>query len=176
MNINDPAGVSALLEQLKSSTVWQELTAAKSNVTPFPESTFDPKNSTTGEMEESAESITSREPTSNFGGTSVASLLSQLKPLSAGPVSYERGVQNASVPPPPPRTSYPRAYASASVAPLEPPIEDRRQYTFRESLPVLSELVENPSLVEAVKKVWVITGIRFAPDSVEVDEGRTGHP
>jgi hypothetical protein len=148
------------LEQLKSSTVWKELTAAKSNATPLPESGLDPLDLTKNGVEDSAESISSREPMSNLGGTSVASLLSQLNPFPAGPVVYPGGVQNESIAPPP-RTSYPRAYASASVAPLEPLAEDRRQYTFRESLPVLSELVENPSLVEAVKKVWVITGIHL---------------
>ncbi|KIM45936.1 hypothetical protein M413DRAFT_23744 [Hebeloma cylindrosporum] len=146
-NINDPAAVAALLEQLKSSTVWQELTTARSNALPLPESGPVPQESTTS-VEGTPQSITSNEPSSNFGGTSVASLLSQLKPFSAGP-----SVQNPSVAPPPPKTLSARSHASLTSEPFVPIVEDRRHYTFRESLPILSELVGNPSLVEAVKKM-----------------------
>ena len=117
-------------------------------------------------MEGTTQPIISPELNSNFPGTSVASLLSQLKPSPAGP-----GVQNAPIVPPSPKTLFPQPHVS------EPLIKDRRHYTFRESLPVLSELVENPSLVEAVKKVGITTpllkfirGFNFS----KLDEEGTG--
>jgi len=103
-------------------------------------------------MEGATQPIINPEPNSNFGGTSVASLLSQLRPVSAGPVGH-----NAPLAPPLPKTLFPRSHVSLTSEPLVPFVEDRRHYTLRESLPVLSELVENPSLVEAVKKVWIVT-------------------
>jgi hypothetical protein len=117
-------------------------------------------------MEGTTQPIINSEPNSNFAGTSVASLLSQLKPFSAGP-----GVQNTPKVPPPPKTLFPGPHVS------EPFVEDRRHYTFRESLPVLSELVENPSLVEAVKKVGIITPLlKFISGSnfEKLDEEGTG--
>lgn len=117
-------------------------------------------------MEGITQPTISPEPNSNLVGTSVASLLSQLKPFSAGP-----GVQNAPIAPPPPKSLFPQPHVSEKF------VEDRRHYTFRESLPVLSELVENPSLVEAAKKVGAITrslnfirGTNFA----KLDEEGTG--
>jgi len=119
-------------------------------------------------MEGTTQPIISREPNSNLVGTSVASLLSQLKPFSAGP-----GVQNAPIAPPTPKTLFPRPHVSETF------VEDKRHYTFRESLPVLSELVENSSLVEAVKKVGAITrSLNFirGTDFAKLDEEGTGRP
>ncbi|PPQ79566.1 hypothetical protein CVT25_003448 [Psilocybe cyanescens] len=163
-NINDPAGVAALLEQLKSSSAWQELTAAASEAAPTIPVASSSSSSPDYVSSQPPQSLpeSSRPPDNenklpSVPGSSVASLLSQLKPFSAGAIEpfsalpnfgYGYGETQSSLPAP--RSSYVAPTPPATR--LEPP-EDRKNFTFRQSLPVISELSDNPSFVAAVKKM-----------------------
>jgi len=122
-NINDAAGVVALLDQLKASPQWQEIAAgiivdqADASSQPLP-----PEERPAG-----------TEPSDR--NESVASLLSQLglpaMNRSAGPTNLAR-------------------VSETRPAELE---ENRRNVSFRAALPILSELAEHESFLSGVKKL-----------------------
>lgn len=158
----------ALLEQLKSSTAWQELTSQAQAAAPETAPTTAAASSSLSSSPDYVPSLppnylpesSSGRPdnernVASLSGSSVASLLSLLKPFSAGPVEpysapanfgYGYGEAQTSVTP---RSSF--VDPVPPVARLEPP-EDRKNFTFRQSLPVISELSDNPSFTAAVKK------------------------
>ncbi|KAF8974712.1 hypothetical protein BDZ97DRAFT_45472 [Flammula alnicola] len=169
-NINDPAGIAALLEQLKSSAAWQELTTAIATASgssahdpPAGSSNSEPRISTLSNVDEPAQTTDSTPNPSTIAtiaGTSVASLLSQLSAEAADsftPTDFSYGyanVQNASeIPPPPPLSFSHPAIPSASVTFAEEPTEDRRNFTFLQSLPVISELADTPTFADTIKKM-----------------------
>jgi len=146
-NINDSVAVAALLEQLKASAAWQELTAATSNPTPDPPPLGTSSSASSDEQVKSRADTTQGGPVdiSPINGASVASLLSQLKPFSAsaGPTAHD-----ANVLPPDPFSG-----PSGDPLPKLESKEDRRNLAFRESLPILSELANDASFVATVKKM-----------------------
>ncbi|CAA7259483.1 unnamed protein product [Cyclocybe aegerita] len=143
-NINDPAGVAALLDQLKSSAAWQALTNASQPATVQPDTGPPPFVNVAPSI--AAERVASSENgpagDSTFSNTSVASLLSQLKTISTGP-NLQRNP-----------TSH---YVSSSVAlhgqPTTDGIEDLTKLSFAQSLPLVSNLAEDPAFVSSVKRL-----------------------
>lgn len=101
-----------------------------------------------------------------IAGTSVASLLSQLQPFNGAltdsflppdPTEHDYGhYQNGEeLPYPPPPVLSTQRYVPAAAAPSTPPplTEDRRNLSFRESLPIISDLANDPSFVARIRKV-----------------------
>ncbi|KAJ6516300.1 hypothetical protein C8R45DRAFT_1087401 [Mycena sanguinolenta] len=134
-NINDPAGVKALLDRLRESQAWQNVV----NATP--------------EQQAPAPSSSRSEPTP--GSRSVASLLSQLNaaPMAAATPAPVHGVSNARASlspskdytfvtrPPPPQ---PESFAAT---------EDVRSLTFQQALPRLAQLSDDPAVAAAIQKL-----------------------
>ncbi|KAJ7672869.1 hypothetical protein B0H17DRAFT_1083665 [Mycena rosella] len=135
-NINDPAGVKALLDRLRTSQAWQTLVTAQAQTQEQP-STPQPAPSGT------------ETPASS---TSVAALLSQLNsaPAPAPPAEHPRQVLVAAPPSPtkqpetPPSPPPPAPYAVT---------EDVRSLTFQQALPRLAQLSDDPAVVSAIERL-----------------------
>ncbi|KAF8165104.1 hypothetical protein B0H34DRAFT_223031 [Crassisporium funariophilum] len=150
-NINDAAGVAALLDQLKSSTAWQELANNTTPALPPPSQAPPPPES--GDTNAGTENISNISPVS---GTSVASLLSQLKPFSPGPSRptgdprYHGEVQHVQAAPT--QVLYqPELLNHSRITPEAQ--QDVKNFTFQQALPVISRLADDPSVISAVKKM-----------------------
>ncbi|KAF8211554.1 hypothetical protein K438DRAFT_1807509 [Mycena galopus ATCC 62051] len=131
-NINDPAGVKALLDRLRASQAWQSV------VNPPPETQPAPSSSRS-------------EPTP--GSSSVAALLSQLNsaPVPAPPSTQPVAASSNTRPLPSPSKDYirpppppPESYALA---------EDVRSLTFQQALPRLAQLSDDPAVVSTIQKL-----------------------
>lgn len=158
--LQDPAGIAALLEQLKSSTAWQELTASTGTSNDNAELRTAPPVSGHSHSQvslEVAEHDMQKGPQGlpSAAGSSVASLLSQLNSFSAGPhqssVSNDFGHGYNEMGGPStvklqtlPSTGLPEGF--------EPP-EDRSKLTFRQALPLVSGLVDDVSFITEINKV-----------------------
>jgi len=151
----DPAAVLALLEQLKSSAAWQELETSNSpNTAPNLPPLATVSSINTDEQPRQVNSERADISSSPSTGASVASLLSQLQPFTGNTSATHT-------------TKAPRPFEddaiNSSLTPFFEPIpgpsnilsskEDIRGLTFRESLPLLSELADDPSFVTSIKKV-----------------------
>ncbi|TFY60271.1 hypothetical protein EVG20_g7480 [Dentipellis fragilis] len=166
-NINDPAGVKALLDSLRASQAWAETISSSPNTNA---TALDPATNpspllpppvppvTVGQDETSPEAG----PPSSGSTTSVAALLSQLQASSSAVPSAhppEPPRRPAVVPPTPIQTRQPSIpYVPNEPAQLAPtPSSARRQdlrsLTFQQALPHLVKLAEDPSFVEAVTKM-----------------------
>lgn len=123
----DPAGIQALLDQIRSSSAWQQLSASHTRpVSSAPELT---------------EQTLEREPPNS----SVASLLSQLQSPpdpSPNPTHPDRSSPPASL-----RSSFPHQDA--------PPLsgKDLRTADLDEAMPVLLRLAREPSFMDEMNKV-----------------------
>ncbi|KAJ7162623.1 hypothetical protein C8R43DRAFT_1086492 [Mycena crocata] len=131
-NINDPAGVQALLDQLRTSQAWQNLvnTQLEAQAQPAPQPASAPSAS------ETAPGSTS---------TSVAALLSQLN--SVPDVSHTTEVspsptKDPLLPPPPAPEPAPYAFT-----------EDVRSLTFQQALPRLAQLSDSAVVVSTIEKL-----------------------
>jgi len=149
-NINDPAGIKALLEQLRTSQAWQETVGT--TVAP----------------------TVSGAPPSTTGA--VAALLSQLQtPLNALPViepervptsPEEPPLSSPSPPPPPP-----------PVPQVPQRSQDVKSLTFQQSLPVLAQPSADPNFVSFIAQAGFLAMslpqhiLKYASAS---DEGRAG--
>jgi len=155
-NINDPAGVKSLLEQLRTSQAWQdtvETDHAKASATNPTHTANEPGPST---------SLPSTDGEGTSTGSSVASLLSQLQ--SSPTWSTAQPVPSPPTRSPPvyaPTTlAYtPGANALASTTPfrLSPSRgassaarQDVRSYTFQQALPHLAQLSDDPNFVASL--------------------------
>ncbi|KAJ3503273.1 hypothetical protein NLJ89_g8505 [Agrocybe chaxingu] len=164
-NINDPAGVAALLDQLKSSAAWQELTNASQPTTVQPDTPpFANVAPIPAEGAVSSENDTTVNDDSTLSSTSVASLLSQLKTISTGPdLQAASGLnvcsQNITGPSQSngPRKNPTSHYISSSVAlhgqATTDAVEDLTKLSFAQSLPSISCLAEDPAFVSALTKL-----------------------
>ena len=158
MDIQDPAGVKSLLEQLRTSQAWQDTIdqapsqPTNADLTPYAANEPGPSSGSPLANSEAA-------PT----GSSVAALLSQLQ---------SSPTWSAAVPSPPthsppvcvPTTS---AYVSAvSTSASDTSLrrspsrglplaarQDVRSYTFQQALPLLARLSEDPDFVALLSKV-----------------------
>jgi len=146
-NINDPAGVKALLDRLRASQAWQNIV----NTPPAPEQQQPPASGSGSEPTPGAST-----------STSVAALLSQLNSVpapvpaptptptqpAAGPSNARRPAPSPSkdsafpTPPPPPATSAPYVLT-----------EDVRSLTFQQALPRLAQLSDDPAVVSTIQKL-----------------------
>ncbi|KAH9482456.1 hypothetical protein JR316_0004556 [Psilocybe cubensis] len=124
MSLNDPAALLALLEQLKASAAWHHASGSS-------QAQSDPAPIPSSSSSYLPDSPSAR---SSLPSASVASLLSQ---LNSPPVDQ-----------PPP------AFAQGYLVPQpQETLQDRSKFSFRQSLPVVSELSDNPSFSVAVKRI-----------------------
>ncbi|KAJ7781671.1 hypothetical protein B0H16DRAFT_1448038 [Mycena metata] len=126
-NINDPAGVKALLDSLRASQAWQSLVNAPPEQSP-PVPTPAASTETPG------------------SSASVAALLSQLNV----PSPHRPSTSNALHQPPPnpsPPTPVPAPYTVT---------EDVRSLTFQQALPRLAELSDDPAVVATIQKARLL--------------------
>ncbi|KAI0049173.1 hypothetical protein FA95DRAFT_1604569 [Auriscalpium vulgare] len=158
-NINDPAGVKALLESLRSSQVWSQA------VTTEPDAAHPPRSAS--QIPPPAQDANSS--TASTSKPSVAELLSQLRnsgsrwtetgkpplpPLPASTSSSSSALSSSSY-----RLPEPENPAEPFLAPeyheARPPHrrQDVREMTFQQSLPHLAQLAEDSTFVEAVRKI-----------------------
>ena len=115
-----------------------------------------------GDLDETAPNRIEEAAPSIIAGTSVASLLSQLQPfngalsnssLPSDTPEYDFGhYQNGEeLPYPPPAPRY--VPAATNLPTTSPLIEDQKNLSFRESLPIISNLVKDSSFVTKIHKV-----------------------
>jgi len=150
-NVNDPAGVKALLDQLRSSQAWQDVVSAGPSSIPVAsvtQATPSPSNLNPSQPGES--------PTN-----SVASLLSQLQsspslssaksqPVQAEVVVADPRLASTST------SSYYPTTPSSFISPSSSDAigrEDVKSFTFQQALPRLGLLSENPAFVAAVAQL-----------------------
>ncbi|KAF5363853.1 hypothetical protein D9756_000593 [Leucocoprinus leucothites] len=139
LNFNDPAGIQALLNQIRTSSAWQELEAASTSTS------SQPSESTPTSTEGSAAESTA----ANLSGSSVASLLSQLQPASVTESPICSGVNAVEERPHHSGTTPPAFQRDA----LAVPTKDLRLLSFEESMPILLRLSRDSAFVEEVKKI-----------------------
>ncbi|KAF9057490.1 hypothetical protein BJ165DRAFT_1420760 [Panaeolus papilionaceus] len=139
-NINDPTSINALLEQLKSSTAWQQLTSSQtqgdtSHVLPSADLPRNPSNTS----------------------PSVADLLSQLSSVSEPAPAIQSSVQQR-----PTVSAFSASVLSSgfgqrsNTTPLLPPslpATDVQNLTFVQSLPLISQLAGDPAFLSAVAQM-----------------------
>jgi hypothetical protein len=160
VDIQDPAGVKSLLEQLRTSQAWQDTidqvpSQAKEPNADLTPHTANEQSPSTGSSSINRESIAT--------GTSVASLLSQLQ---SSP-SWSAVVSSPTRPPPPAYAPTTSAFVSTmrvSVSEASPgrspsrgisisAPKDVRSYTFQQALPLLAQLSSDPDFVALLSKV-----------------------
>lgn len=165
-NINDPAAVAALLEQLQASNVWQQIVSEQAQSAAVPVSAPEPEPAPAPADSEVSDAPSHR---------SVAELLAQLKtPGNASPRVWDapltRPATNNYPFAPPPSSSLPNSssyhasdaspdlpLASSSpppgpAAPSVPPLNPR-SCTFQEALPLLSRLGADSVFVAAINRL-----------------------
>ncbi|KIK65732.1 hypothetical protein GYMLUDRAFT_258424 [Collybiopsis luxurians FD-317 M1] len=127
MDINDAAGIQALLEQLKSSQAWQEAVASSSAPN---------ENQVAPQAEEHCleESQSDSAPSS-----SVAELLSQLQTEPNTDHSSELS----------PSRSVPQPISTPSIR----TVDESRHLTFQQALPVIASLSANPQFIQTLKSI-----------------------
>ncbi|KAF8076009.1 hypothetical protein FPV67DRAFT_393001 [Lyophyllum atratum] len=147
-NINDPAGVKALLDQLRVSQAWQEAVAPVAT---------EPQTSSAGFDEQPAPASTSQASSTSASSASVAALLSQLQSSpswrpSANTTLREHASDHdngRSITPVPLELVPPQ-----TVAPSPPKkVQDPRTFTFQQALPHLAQLADVPGFVAAITHV-----------------------
>ena len=146
LNINDPTSVQALLDQLRGSQAWKDITAPiEGDIPDSLGNSDDPQTSP-----HSTDFNTTSETAST--STSVASLLSQLRSspswtAAGGPGSNEISQATNSLSPP----TVP-APAPASIVPVVEQ-EDIRSFTFQQALPRVAQLANDHGFITAIKQV-----------------------
>ncbi|KAL5530036.1 hypothetical protein ACEPAF_6293 [Sanghuangporus sanghuang] len=138
--MTDPAGVSALLEQLRSSQAWTDLQAQQDAPTSGQSIPRSEPPSQSPPLQDAADS------SKNESQPSVASLLSQLGSASASRAS---SAQSTSI-------SFLPSSSSMSAPSSEPStksVKDVQNYTFQQALPHLAQLSDDPTFVDAVLKL-----------------------
>jgi hypothetical protein len=144
--------VKALLDQLRVSQAWQEVTTSS---TPNDEASSG-----------SSEDQLAASPAAT--STSVASLLSQLHAFPSFPPP-SRGNEDSSHSIP----SVSRKHESTSSVVVSVPPRaktDTRSYTFQQALPYLAQLAEDPGFVETVDQVWLCSLKKDMPAEHDVSD------
>lgn len=139
--------MKALLDQLRVSQAWQEVTSpsTQNDETPSRSSDEQPASSSTATS------------------TSVASLLSQLHSLPPLPPPLSRDEDSSHKAQPAPRRHEP----TPPAVPVPPRVQtDTRSYTFQQALPYLAQLVEDPGFVDVIKQVCFTIEMSFQVDSL----------
>ncbi|KAF5388219.1 hypothetical protein D9615_000056 [Tricholomella constricta] len=144
-NINDPAGVKALLDQLRVSQAWQQAVA------PTP---LEPQESPATVDQELAPVPSSPGPSAIPSAlatsTSVAALLSQLQSSPSWPPSNATISEHNPGNPMPPVTV---ELASPPTPPRPKKIPDPKSLTFQQALPHLARLGDDPGFVAAITRL-----------------------
>lgn len=128
----DPVGVKALLDQLRSSQAWQEISI------PTPEAL-------------SVETASSSNPTAEGSGSSVASLLSQLQSVTTWKTPTVVDV--------PTRQHIDLAKSEHISYEPQPLAEDAHNFldlkslSFQKALPYIAQLAEDPAFIAAILQV-----------------------
>lgn len=147
----DPAGVKALLEQLRSSEAWQTIASTATPEAPssssLPVDVFRTHNTT--RLEVTAEATEGTQEQESPSAATVTSLLYQLQaasqlqaikqpPCVAKPVSPQTGLQPV---------------IDSSFPPQAVPSRDLRSCTFQQALPHIALLSQDNHVVEALHNV-----------------------
>ncbi|KAF9468856.1 hypothetical protein BDZ94DRAFT_1244758 [Collybia nuda] len=147
-NINDPAGVKALLDQLRVSQAWQDITTSS-----LPE-----PDSPSANIDERA-NVPAPPAVSTATSASVASLLSQLQ-ASSSPSIYIPNAPSINThkrsfgwPTIPSQQLHGPAPPLLSEAALPSTRKDTSSYTFQQALPHIAQLADDPKFVEAIRKM-----------------------
>ena len=136
--MQDPAGVKALLDQLRVSQAWQEVTTL---YTPGPDDEV-PPGSSEAEDQPASPAATS---------TSVASLLSQLHayPSSSHPRPSDEDPGHLV-----PSASRLHESTPSVAVPVLPQVKtDTRSYTFQQALPYLVQVADDSAFVKILHQV-----------------------
>jgi len=149
LNINDPTGVQALLDQLRGSQAWKDITV--------PIEGDAPDSSGNSDGPQTSPHSTDSNATSEIASTStsVASLLSQLgsSPLwtAAGGPGSNTISQTTNTLPLPPTVPVP------APAPIVPVVaqEDIRSFTFQQALPRIAQLASDHGFITGIKQVCI---------------------
>ncbi|TFK56032.1 hypothetical protein OE88DRAFT_1641774 [Heliocybe sulcata] len=129
-NINDPNGIKALLDQLRTSQAWQDSVAS-------------------GNPDEAVPQTQPSEPPPTQPHTSIASLLSQLQPSP----SYAFTNVEATLPKPHPPRPTP-SQAATAVLPSSARKQDVRWLSFQQALPHIAQLSDDLSFSSTIAQIW----------------------
>ncbi|KAI5124801.1 hypothetical protein M0805_005433 [Coniferiporia weirii] len=138
-NINDPAGVSALLEQLRASQAWSDLQIQTSSDRQTPPM---PQQESSGQSSINSDS-----------SPSVASLLSQLSSSATSSnahAPYELASSSRTIVL---SDNGPSANSICSAQPVPRKKQDVKGFSFQQSLSRLAHISEDPIFLEAIAKL-----------------------
>ncbi|KAK0191380.1 hypothetical protein F5146DRAFT_1048419 [Armillaria mellea] len=132
-NINDPAGVRALLDSLQASQAWQQAVTTSAENKDVPKAT--------------PQAVVETPSSSSSGSNSVASLLAQLQhppqpPAQEPYISIDGTRVN-------PKHSLKRNTSPA----ISSSAEDSRSFTFQQALPRLAQLSQDTKFIEKIVKI-----------------------
>ncbi|KAG6864580.1 hypothetical protein C0991_008490 [Blastosporella zonata] len=138
-NINDPAGVKALLDQLRVSQAWKDAVAPQ---------TQESQSSSPASEQQAAPVAASVNLPQTASSASVATLLSQLQPStwrSSQPNANNTIIGHSLAPPP--------AVPPLSSTPSVRNTQDPRTLTFQQALPLIAQLADDPKFVAAITQL-----------------------
>ncbi|KAG6885250.1 hypothetical protein C0993_004107 [Termitomyces sp. T159_Od127] len=137
-NINDSAGVKALLDQLRVSQAWIDVIGSQAQ---------EDRSSVSATEEPPAPSASSSNTTAP--GPSVAALLSQLRssPGSRDP-PHAASIDNTD-------NNHPAPPQSVLLPPVPSvqQVQDPKSLTFQQALPYIAKLADNPDFVAAITRL-----------------------
>jgi hypothetical protein len=123
--------VKALLDQLRASQAWKEVSAPSTSAS-------------SGNHEQQASTTAT--------STSVASLLSQLQSLPSVPPLIPGNKDSSDTIP----ADFQPHESNPPLVVVPPRMKtDTRSYTFQQALPLIAQLAEDPEFVEDIKQVWL---------------------
>ncbi|KAH0587121.1 hypothetical protein H2248_005938 [Termitomyces sp. 'cryptogamus'] len=134
-NINDPAGVKALLDQLRGSQAWKDVIGSQAQ-----------KDQSTASATEEPLALSAPSSNTTAPSTSVAALLSQLRSSSWVP-PQATCVENVTSHPTPPQP------VLKPSAPLVQQVQDPKSLTFQQALPYIAQLADNPEFIAAIAQL-----------------------
>lgn len=163
----DPAGVAALLESLQSSQAWKDAattlnvsqgSSASDNLSaaqtlsdaPTPRATFSTSESST---QRTTSGFEPEAPSTSESAVTVEFLLAQLQ---SGPPPSESAVAHDVFPEPIARTAEDQVRAQSFSLPSStttPAPESKRGYSYKQALPVLAQLSQDPHFTETIIQV-----------------------
>ena len=143
--LKDPAGVKALLDQLRTSRAWQDAVTP----IPCPSDSGESRSIITSRSDGAKSQISSEKP--DEPTTSVSSLLSQLQPVPLLP-SFSHPLPRTSTGVPPVDTDH---TASERLVPPTTTTDsgDHMAMSFQQALPHLANLSAKPEFVDKIKEV-----------------------
>jgi len=144
--LQDPAGISALLNSLRSSQAWADLQANASSSQTSPENDASPSRVPPAVQADSISTTVPDSAAPDVGAPSVASLLSQLSAPSHQPAQASSSHED-------PSSSADASTQGPALHAVRERKQDTRGFTFQQSLPHLTRLSDDPSFVAAVAQL-----------------------